>query len=216
MTEHTADTIILDPPPTDEDASPEAQQLAQKMIEGLPKKGRTSSMTAERIAEMGLEPHALRLLHRIVTATKDSRERARCYFVAGVIREQTGQFEAASRCYAAVTPDLLEDEDRYFALNNFAYCLNRLGRHAEAERICRRAIATDSRPFNAHKNLGIALERMGRVLEAADAYLVAAKATEHDQRPLRHLRVLLANHPELEHERPAIAKEVEALIESAR
>jgi tetratricopeptide (TPR) repeat protein len=216
MTEHAADTIILDPPPTAEDASPEAREFAQRMIEDSPKRGWTPSMTAERIAEMGLEPHALRLLHGTVIATKDDRERARCYFMAGVIREQTGQFEAASRCYAAVTPDLLEDEERYFALNNFAHCLNRLGRHAEAEQICRRAIATDSRPFHAHKNLGIALEGIGRVVEAAAAYLVAAKATEHDHRPLRHLRVLLANHPELEHERPAIAEEVEALIKSAR
>jgi tetratricopeptide (TPR) repeat protein len=216
MTEHTADTIILDPPITDEDASPEAREFARRMIEESPRQGWTSSMTAERIAGMGLGPDALRLLHGTVTATKDARERARCYFVAGAIREKTGQFEAASRCYAAVTPDLLEGEERYFALNNLAYCLNRLGRHAEAERICRRAIATDTRPFNAHKNLGIALERMGRVVDAAAEYLVAAKATEHDQRPLRHLRVLLASHPELELERPAIAKEVEALIESTR
>ena len=216
MTEHTSDTIILDPPPADGDASPEAREFAQRMIDESPKRGWTSSMTALRIAQMGLRPHALRLLHRTVTGTKDGRERAHCYFTAGVIREQTGQFEAASRCYAAVTPDLLEGEERYFALNNFAYCLNRLGRHAEAERLCRRAIETDSKPFNAHKNLGIALERMGRVVEAADAYLVAAKATEHDPRPLRHLRVLVATHPDLQHERPAIAKEVEALIDSAR
>jgi tetratricopeptide (TPR) repeat protein len=73
--------------------------------------------------------------------------------VAGVIREQNGQFEAACRCYAAVTADLLEGEERYFALNNLGYCLNRLGRHVEAEGICRRAIATDPKPFNAHKNL---------------------------------------------------------------
>lgn len=216
MTEHTADTIILDPPPTDEDASPEAREFTRRMIEDSSKLGWTSSMTAERIAGTDLESHALRLLHGTATDTEDGRERARCYFMAGVIRERTGQFEAASRCYAAVTPDLLEDEERYFALNNLAYCLNRLGRHAEAERICRRAIATDSSPFNAHKNLGICLERMGRVAEAADAYLVAAKAAEQDHRPLRHLRVLLASHPKLEHERPAIAKEVEALIESAR
>ena len=216
MTERTADTIILDPPPTAEGASPEAQELTQRMIEGSPKQGWTSSMTAERIVDMGLEPHALRLLHRTVNSTKDGRERARCYFVAGAIREQTGQFEAASRCYEAVTADLLEGEERYFALNNLGYCLNRLGRHAEAVGICRRAIATDSKPFNAHKNLGIALERLGRVAEASDEYLAAAKAAKLDDRPLRHLRVLLANHPEVEHERPAVAKEVEALIESAR
>ena len=214
MTQLTHESIILDPFPTDEDSSAEA--YAQKMIDDAQRQGWTSSKTAERIAGMGLQSQALKLLHGAVTATKDDQERARCYFVAGRIREQTGEFEAASRCYAAVTPGLLVPEERYFALNNLAYSLNRLGRHAEAERICREAIATDSKPFNAHKNLGIALERMGRVVEAADAYLVAAKATEDDHRPLRHLRVLLVSHPELEHERPSMAKEVEALIESTR
>jgi tetratricopeptide (TPR) repeat protein len=110
----------------------------------------------------------------------------------------------------------LEGEDRYFALNNLGYCLNRLGRHAEAEPICRRAIATDARPFNAHKNLGVALERLGRLAEAAEEYLAAAMTSDLDDRPLRHLRVLLANHPEVERERPTIAKQVEALLDSAR
>jgi hypothetical protein len=76
MTEHAADTIILDPPPTAEDASPEAREFAQRMIEDSPKRGWTLSMTAERIAESGLEPHALRLLHRTVTVTKDGNARA--------------------------------------------------------------------------------------------------------------------------------------------
>lgn len=216
MTEQTADLIILDPPPTEEDTSSEAQEFAQRMIQDAQKHDRAFSRTAELIANMGLEPQALRLLHQTVNSTEDDRERARCYFVAGVIREQTGQFEAASRCYAAVTANLLEGAERYYALNNLGYCLNRLGRHAEAEPICRRAIETDSKPFNAHKNLGIALERLGHVAEAADEYIAAAKASEVDDRALRHLRLLLANHPEVEHQRPAIAKEVEALIESTR
>jgi len=215
MTEQTADSIILDPP-IDEDASSEAQDFVLKMYEDAQKQGRSPSRTAEQIAGMGLVPHALRMLHRIASGAEDERERARSYFVAGLIREQHGEFEAASRCYGAATADLLEGEERYFALNNLGYCLNRLGRHEEAEQICRQAIAMDSKPFNAHKNLGIAIERQGRMAEAADVYLTAAKATETDDRPLRHLRVLLASHPEVEHERPALAKEVEALIESAR
>jgi tetratricopeptide (TPR) repeat protein len=216
MTVETTDTIILDPPPTNEDASPQTQEFVQRMIEDSQKRARTSSMAAQQIANMGMAAHALRLLHRTVNATNDGKERARCYFVAGIIRERTGQFEAASRCYAAVAEDLLERAEGYLALNNLGYCLNRLGRHAEAEQICRRAIATDSKPFNAHKNLGVALERLGRLAEAADEYLAAAKTSERDDRPLRHLRVLIANHPELESERPAIAEQVEALIESER
>ena len=216
MTEQTADTIILDPPPADEDVSHEELEFARRVLESSQKQDWSSSATAERMAEMGLRFDALHLLHRAVNATEDGQERARCYFVAGLIREQAGQFEAASRCYAAVTPDLLEARERYFALNNLAFCLNRLGRYAEAGEVCRRAIATDPKPFNAYKNLGIALERMGRMAEAADAYLAAAKAGGGDPRPLRHVRVLLVNHPEIAHERPAIATEVEALLQSAR
>jgi tetratricopeptide (TPR) repeat protein len=215
MTEHIADTIILDPLPAEGDPSSEEREYAQKLIEDAPNRGWTPLMTARRIADLGLGSAALELLHRIGSSTQDNRERARCYFGAGLIRERTGQYEAASRCYAAATPELLEGEERYLALNNLGYCLNRLGRHTEAERVCRQAIATDSNLFNAHKNLGIALERLGRVTEAADEYLAAARTAQLDDRPVRHLRVLLVNHPEIERDRPSIAKEVEALIESA-
>ena len=215
MTPQTADTIILDPPPAAEDDSPDVQEYVRSLMGASAEQG-GSSNAARRLAVLGLAPHALRMLHQTVNETKDAAERARCYFVAGVIRERSGQLEAASRCYAAVEADLLEGEERYFALNNLGYCLHRLGRHADAEKMCRRAIAMDSRPFNAHKNLGIALERLGRLAEAAEEYLTAARSTDFDDRPLRHLRVLLANHPELEHERPDIAGEVEALIESTR
>lgn len=215
MTEQTAHSIILDPP-VEEDASSEAKDFVMKMFEQAQKQGRSPSRTAQQIAGMGLAAHALRMLHDTVIGSEDERERARSYFIAGLIREEAGQFEAASRCYGAAPADLLEGEERYFALNNLGYCLNRLGRHREAEQICRQAIAQDSKPFNAHKNLGIAMERQGHVAEAADEYLTAAKAAETDDRPLRHLRVLLASHPDIEHERPNLTKEVEALIESTR
>ena len=169
MTDHSEDTIILDPPVTDGDPTPDGREFLRNMIEGSPKTGWSASRTAEQVAEIGLAPHALKLLQRAVTSTKDGKERARCYFVAGVIRERTGEFEAASRCYAAVMPDLLEPEDRYFALNNLGYCLNRLGRHEEAERICRRAIAADPGRFNAHKNLGTRASFNGRISSAAVA-----------------------------------------------
>ena len=215
MTEQLADTIILDPLPAEGDLSSEERELARRVIEDSPKRGWTPLMTATRLADMGLVSAALEFLHRTVNSTENSRERSRYYLGAGLIRERARQFEAASRCYAAVAADLLEGEERYFALNNLGRCLNRLGRHAEAERVCRQAIATDSTRPNAHRHLGIALERVGRVEEAADEYLAAARAAKSDDRPLRHLRVLLANHPEVDREHPEIAKEVEALVESA-
>jgi tetratricopeptide (TPR) repeat protein len=214
MTEYAIETIIIDPPELDAEGPPEQAERvkawAAQMEPEAPWK------RAELLARMGLRASALETLQAEVANTSDHGVRARCYFVAGRLREQFGQFEAASRCYQAVTPELLDDEDRYFAHNNLGYCLNRLGRHAEAEAECRRAIATDAALFNAHKNLGIALERTGRLAEAAVAYRTAALKTKSDERPLRHLRVLLANHPEIAREQPELAREAEALRRSSR
>ena len=164
---------------------------------------------AEFLARSGFTALALKSLQSEVASTTDAAARARCFFTAGRIRERMAQFDAAVRCYRAVEPERLNEEDRYFAENDLAYCLNRLGVHAEAEEACRRAIAVDGSRFNAHKNLGIALERTGRLAEAAGAYRTAAQAPDSDDRPLRHLRVLLANHPEIGRDHPDLAKDAE-------
>jgi tetratricopeptide (TPR) repeat protein len=214
MTEYTVDTIITDPPELDAEGPPERAQRVKAWAAQF--ESRPPWERAELLARMGFRASALQTLQAEVANTLDHGVRAHCYFVAARLREQFGQFEAASRCYQAVTPELLDDEDRYFVHNNLGYCLNRLGRHAEAEAECRRAIATDAAGFNAHKNLGIALERTGRLAEAAAAYRTAALKANADERPLRHLRVLLANHPEVARDQPELVREAEALRRSSR
>src|SRR5216684_2717053 len=214
MTEHVVDTIIIDPAALDAEGPPEQVDRFKAWAARLEPK--SAWERAELLANMGFRASALQTLQAEVASTLDLGVHARCYFAAGKLREQCGQFETASRCYQAVSPELLDDEDRYFVHNNLGYCLNRLGRHAEAEAECIRAIATDAARFNAHKNLGIALERTGRLAEAAAAYRTAALKTKSDQRPLRHLRVLLANHPEIARDQPELAREAEALRRSSR
>lgn len=214
MIEHTVDTIITDPPALDAWAPPEQEPELKAWTARL--ESRPPWERAEVLAGMGLRASALQTLQDEVANTSDSGVRARCFFVAGRLREQFGQFEPASRCYQAVPPELLDDTDRYFVHNNLGYCLNRLGRHAEAAAECRLAIATDAERFNAHKNLGIALERSGELAEAAAAYRTAALKTRSDERPLRHLRVLLANHPEIARDQPELARDAKALRRSPR
>jgi len=51
MTGETTDTIILDPPPTNEDDSPQAQKVVQQVMEASSSQRWATSMTARRIAE---------------------------------------------------------------------------------------------------------------------------------------------------------------------
>jgi len=214
MTENAVDTIIIDPPSSDEQDPTEQEQILKMWESRL--QSQSPWARAEVLARLGYGASALRALQAEVAISSDPRVRANCYFTAGRLHERSGTFEAASRCYQAAAPEHLDDSDRYYIHNNLGYCLNRLGRHGEAEAECRRAIAIDPARFNAHKNLGIALERTGRIAEAAAAYLTAAHQTSDDDRPLRHLRVLLANHPEIGRSQPDLAKETEVLRQDSR
>jgi Flp pilus assembly protein TadD len=93
----------------------------------------------------------------------------------------------------------------YFLHNNRGYCLNLLGRHADAEVHTRAAIAIDPKRHNAHKNLGLALAGQGRFGEAARALLEADCCCPPDTRARGHLTELLAKNPELLAADPALA-----------
>jgi hypothetical protein len=60
---------------------------------------------------------------------------------------------------------------------------------------CRAAVAIDPRRRNAHKNLGVALQGLGRYAEAARSYLRAADICPADTRALRLLQALIAPCP---------------------
>jgi tetratricopeptide (TPR) repeat protein len=101
---------------------------------------------------------------------------------------------------------------RYLLCNNLGYCLSQLGRFAEAERLCRAAIALDPERYNAHKNLGVALEGQGRHAEPAEGYVEATRKNPGDPRALRHLETMLARHPEVTH----AVRDLPATLEACR
>ena len=159
---------------------------------------------------------ALRELQEML-ASADAPTRAHCYFTAGQIRERMREWDAARTCYEEAVFRLAEGEgNRYFAWNNLGYCQNRLGRHEQAERSCREAIAIDPNQFNAHKNLAIALEALGHFTEAAESYQRSFRAAPDEQIAFRRLRFLLAKHPQIHVERPDLGQDVERQLAHGR
>lgn len=123
---------------------------------------------------------------------------AYCLLSIGQLQEQQENYAAAIDWYRKafrLRPGA--DGTWYLLHNNLGYCLNRFGLHAEAEQLCRKAIAIDPRRHNAHKNLGLALEGQGCFNEAAREYLDAARLQPGDRRASGLLRRLAAAHPEV-------------------
>jgi tetratricopeptide (TPR) repeat protein len=92
----------------------------------------------------------------------------------------------------------------YFIRNNAGYCLNQEGRYREAEAHCRAAIEINPRQYNAHKNVGIALQGLGRYSEAAKCLMTAVIACPENPRALVHLEDLIAAHPEILEQEPGL------------
>jgi tetratricopeptide (TPR) repeat protein len=145
---------------------------------------------------------------RKVLELSDSDDiRGRCLLAMGQIKEQQEDYAAAAEWYGrAFTMQPGSGEVWYFLHNNLGYCLNRLGRHAEALEKCAGAVSIDPTRHNAHKNLGVALEGLARFGEAALSYLAAAELCPGDGRALHLLTLLVASHPEVAAERPDLRK----------
>jgi tetratricopeptide (TPR) repeat protein len=149
-------------------------------------------------AGTGQQSRALPYVERLLATTEDPGTRGDVYLALGQLMEQVPDYGAAIEAYTkALALEPADQTTWYFVNNNLGYCLNHVGRHAEAEAHCRAAIQVDPERHNAHKNLGIALEGQGRLAEAVRAYLVAARLRPEDRRSLRHLDDLLMRHPEM-------------------
>ncbi len=147
---------------------------------------------------------------RLLDGTTDPAKQAGGFLALGQLLEQEDRYAEAEVAYArglAIMP--ATGKVGYFLHNNLGYCLNELGRHAEAEVHCRGAISLDPTRHNAHKNLGLALAGQGRLVKAARCLLEADRLYPADDRARRHLAELLAAHPELLQEDPALAAEWE-------
>jgi tetratricopeptide (TPR) repeat protein len=121
-----------------------------------------------------------------------------CFLSIGQIKENQEDIAAAVDWYRrAFRMQPGSDGTWYFLYNNLGYCLNRLGQHEEAMAYCEKAISLDPDRHNAHKNLGVALEGLGRCADAARSYLKAAELCPADTRALSLLCSVAKSHPEI-------------------
>ena len=148
-------------------------------------------------------------LDRLLATTADPDQHAWDFLVLGQMMERSDEYGYAMDYYRrGLALGAGSEWTRYFLHNNLGYCLNHFERHAEAEPLCRAAIAIDPEPFNAHKNLGVALEGQGCYAQAIPCYLRAARTSPQDPRALGHLEALIARHPELTVEWPDLPAKV--------
>lgn len=168
-----------------------------------------------------LERHAGRLRRaldyakRAVTVIEDPQELTSCYLLLGVLEEQLDDYYSAIAYYSLGLSQKPSDKGCcYFFNNNLAYCLNEVGKYEESEPYCRKAILTDARRHNAHKNLGISLQGQGQYTKAARCYLRAVRLGPADPRALEHLEELVGEHREVSAEMPDIQAQIEECREA--
>jgi len=151
----------------------------------------------------------------LVEMSPDPERLGNLYLALGVELEKSDDYDLAAEVYRkGIECGPKESDTRYFLHNNLGYCLNQLGKHAEAEEFCRTAIEIEPWRYNAYKNLGVALQGLGAFPEAAAAFLQAAIAFPFDPRSIAHLAVLLANNRDaVEHEIPDIDEKIAFVIE---
>jgi tetratricopeptide (TPR) repeat protein len=146
----------------------------------------------------GRHDEATACVNRCLADIRDPAKQAAGCLGLGQLLEQQDRYAEAEAMYAhGLQIPTAAAEVAYFLHNNRGYCLNLLGRHAEAEAHTRAAIAIDPKRHNAHKNLGLALIGHGRLVEAVRCLLEADRCRPADTRARGHLTTLLAEHPEL-------------------
>jgi tetratricopeptide (TPR) repeat protein len=147
---------------------------------------------------VGRYAEATASVERCLAGTGDPAKQAMGYLGLGQLLEEQDRYADAETTYARGLEIMPAPTDvHYFLHNNRGYCLNELGRHAEAEIHCRAAVALDPARYNAHKNLGLALAGQGRFLKAARCLVEADRRCPGDGRARRHLTDLVAAHPEI-------------------
>jgi Flp pilus assembly protein TadD len=200
---------------------PDGQPIAAELVEADLRARITKSeealedavwQLARFLSIVGRQEEATGCVTRLMEVWKeDPGTQAAGYLALGQLLEQHDRYAEAEAAYARgleIMP--ATGREGYFLHNNRGYCLNILGRHAEAEVHCRAAIALDPTPHNAHKNLGLALVGQGQFVEAARCLLEADRIWPGGERARQHLAELLAAHPEILVEDLVLAAECRA------
>jgi tetratricopeptide (TPR) repeat protein len=146
---------------------------------------------------------ACKYIEKILPLVDDFGHKAECFLKMGQILERAEDYQAAEEAYSrAFELPCEQDTTWYFLNNNRAFCLIKTERCAEAVKFCRAAIRIEPKRYNAHKNLGLALQSLGRFKEAAKRFIRATKLHPEDARALAHLDDLYRNHREIVDEIP--------------
>lgn len=153
--------------------------------------------------------------YREAMASRDTRpldleHRALGRLLAGAELEKAGRYaEAAEQYREGLGFEPGEPFCAYFLHNNYGYCLNILGRYAEAEWYCGAAIELDPSRPNGFKNLGISYAGRGDYGRATNAWIAGTYAYPEDARSLGLLEDLLDDRPELKRDIPGLGPAVE-------
>jgi tetratricopeptide (TPR) repeat protein len=151
---------------------------------------------------------------RLLSDPTKTEDVAKAHLLLGLEAEERQDWEDAAKNYLRIvelTP--ADDMLRYFGHNNCAYALLQLGRFNEAEAHCVEAIEVDDARHNAHKNLGLACEALGRAAEAAVCFINAGCRNAADKRAWLHLQQLLLKNPNLLAQAPDLAERMADLRE---
>ena len=149
-------------------------------------------------SKTGQQERALGFVRRLLKLTENFEQIAHCLLMSAQIAQEMEEYESAKAFYVlALKLEPLEESTLYFLHNNFGCLLNQLGQFEKAEPHLERAISIEPLLLDAHKNLGIAREGLGRMEEAVECYITATQVEPYDARSLVHLENVLSRHPEL-------------------
>ena len=138
------------------------------------------------------------LLQNFIKTSQDNEQRAHCYLALGQIATDEQRLEEALKNFTLAL-DLVPKKRKvaYVLHNNIGFCLNTLGRYADGEIHCRKAIELDWTRASGYRNLGISLHGQEKIRDAAWALAEAIRIDPTDNRANVFLKKLLILNPAL-------------------
>ncbi|MCD4812229.1 tetratricopeptide repeat protein [bacterium] len=189
------DAFFVKLPDTPQIGSADAEKTEQQLLARFKShgpRGETLKPLAVFYSRVGQQERAYQYLKMWMKYTKDKAELAECLLMSGQLAEQAGQPEPAVSFYREALDQKSDDfKVNYYCHNNLAYCLNLQGDFEQAQKHCHAAIRTDPSRANAYKNLGISQEGLGKVAEAARAWIKATHVDISDARAFQLLEKLM-------------------------
>jgi tetratricopeptide (TPR) repeat protein len=196
-------------------------ELEARFLKELEAKGGKCVQSLLNLAKLysGTKRHdeGFRYLERLLELSDDPEEHGGYYLALGCHMEQIHDYQEAVQFYRrALAMEPCRDKVWYYIHNNLGYSLIQLQDYDGAIPYLRRAVEIDPELPNAYKNLGLAFEAKGNLAEAAELFVAATQADASDPRSLAHLENLVASHPELEIEMPALPRRLKACREAVK